>query len=175
MLPHLNTAYFQLQTCEEQLTPWITVLLENLTVAQLFKKYPAFYETGMFITVTTTAHDFGPRAYPLYTPPHYFLNKHFNIILSYSLNILRGLFPSGFRPKLFCAFLIYSCVLQTRPISSSLIWGPQRRVLRASCRSLSLHAPIRRQSASFWLAKLLASFSFCSATSLKSKMRNHRM
>jgi hypothetical protein len=31
------------------------ILLENLTGMQLVKKFPAFYGTGMFITVFTSA------------------------------------------------------------------------------------------------------------------------
>ena len=35
--------------------PWCTVLLHNLTAAQLIREFPAFYETRMFITVIKTA------------------------------------------------------------------------------------------------------------------------
>jgi len=37
------------------LNPWSRVLLEKLIVAQLVKKFPAFYGTRSFITVFTTA------------------------------------------------------------------------------------------------------------------------
>ena len=37
------------------LTPWSRVLLEKLTVYQLFKKFPAFYGTRRFITAFTSA------------------------------------------------------------------------------------------------------------------------
>jgi hypothetical protein len=37
------------------ITPWSRVLLEKLTGFQLFKKFPAFYGTQRFITVSTSA------------------------------------------------------------------------------------------------------------------------
>jgi len=37
------------------LTPWNRVLLEKLTGSLLVKKFPAFYGTGRFITVVTSA------------------------------------------------------------------------------------------------------------------------
>jgi len=39
------------------LTPWNRVLLDNLIVTHLVKKFPAFYGTRRFTTVFTTAHD----------------------------------------------------------------------------------------------------------------------
>jgi len=38
------------------ITPCSKVLLENLTVSQLAKKFPAFYGTRRFIAAFTTAH-----------------------------------------------------------------------------------------------------------------------
>jgi hypothetical protein len=43
----------------EQLTPWSRALLKRLTVAQLVKKFLAFYGTRRFITVFITAHTSG--------------------------------------------------------------------------------------------------------------------
>jgi hypothetical protein len=37
------------------LTPWSRVLLENLTVSQLVKKFPTFYKTRSFIAAFTSA------------------------------------------------------------------------------------------------------------------------
>jgi len=37
------------------LNPWSGFLLEKLTGSQLVKKFPAFYETRMFITTFTSA------------------------------------------------------------------------------------------------------------------------
>ena len=37
------------------LTPWSRVLLEKLAGLQLVKKFPAFYETRMFLTALTSA------------------------------------------------------------------------------------------------------------------------
>jgi hypothetical protein len=38
-----------------KLTPWSRVLLEKLSGSLIVKKFPAFYETGRFITVFTSA------------------------------------------------------------------------------------------------------------------------
>jgi hypothetical protein len=37
------------------ITAWSRVLFEKLTSSQQVKKFPAFYETGMFITAFTSA------------------------------------------------------------------------------------------------------------------------
>ena len=42
------------------ITPWSTVLLEKPTDFKLFKKFPAFYGTRMFITAFTRAHTLSP-------------------------------------------------------------------------------------------------------------------
>ena len=38
-----------------QITPWSRVFRKKLTGPQAVKKFPAFYETGKFITAFTTA------------------------------------------------------------------------------------------------------------------------
>ena len=48
-----NTGYLFLLTY--LFTPWSTVLLDTLPVAQLVKKFPAFYGTRRFITAFTSA------------------------------------------------------------------------------------------------------------------------
>jgi len=40
---------------QEELTPWSRVLLGNLVVAQLDKKFPAFYQMWKFTTMFTRA------------------------------------------------------------------------------------------------------------------------
>ena len=59
-------------------------LLEKLTLLQLFNQVSAFYGTRRFIPVFTTARHFSlSLARPIQTtPPSFFLNVHFNIILS---------------------------------------------------------------------------------------------
>jgi len=65
------------------LTPWSSVLLENLTGPQVVKKFPTFYGTWRFITVFTSAHHlslFWARTIQC-MPPSHFLKMHFNIFL----------------------------------------------------------------------------------------------
>jgi hypothetical protein len=69
-----------------ELTLWSSVLLEELTVTQLVKKFPAFYGTRRSITVFTVAPS--PSTVPnperdesSYTHPPYFSKIYFNIIV----------------------------------------------------------------------------------------------
>jgi hypothetical protein len=60
------------------LTPWKTVHVEKLIVAQVVKKFPAFHGTRRFITVFTTAlHRF------LMKPDHSFLPSSYKIYLKF--------------------------------------------------------------------------------------------
>jgi hypothetical protein len=65
------------------LTPRSRVLLEKLTGSQLVKKFPAFYGARMSITTfqvpATCPYPEPDQSSP--SPPTYFLNIHFNIIL----------------------------------------------------------------------------------------------
>ena len=66
------------------LTPCSTVLLENLTVSQPVKKFPAFYGTRMFLTVLTSARHLSLSCTSSIrsTPPtSYFLKIYLNINL----------------------------------------------------------------------------------------------
>ena len=66
------------------LTPCSTVLLEKLTVSQLFKKFPTFYGTRMFITAFTSARHLclsWARSIQSIPPTTHFLKINFNIIL----------------------------------------------------------------------------------------------
>ena len=68
------------------LTPWSTVLLENLTGFQLVKKFPAFYGTRRLITAFTSAcHLSLSWAISIQSMPpapiYHFLKIHPNIIL----------------------------------------------------------------------------------------------
>jgi len=65
------------------LTPWSTVLLENITDPQPFKKFHAFYGNTRFTVVLTTAHHtfiFLARSIH-FTPTSYVWNINFNVIL----------------------------------------------------------------------------------------------
>ena len=84
------------------LYPWNRVLLEKLTGFQLFKKFPAFYETGRFITAFTSACHLSlswASSIQSIHPPSHFLKIHINIIPHLRLILPSGLFPSGFPTK----------------------------------------------------------------------------
>jgi len=66
----------------KQLTPLSRVVLKNLTVAHLAKKFPAFYGTLRFSTVFTRALNFTLSHVDLvYIPTSCFFKIHLNIIL----------------------------------------------------------------------------------------------
>ena len=66
------------------LTPRSRVLLERPTVPQLVQKLAAFHESKAFIATFITAHNLSlSLARSIQSmPPYYFLNIHFNVILS---------------------------------------------------------------------------------------------
>ena len=63
------------------LTPWSTVLLEQLTGSQLVKKFHAFYGTRMFITAFTSACHLSILINLVHNLTSHFLKIHLNIIL----------------------------------------------------------------------------------------------
>jgi hypothetical protein len=77
------TASFFLKAVSSTLTKRSRILLENLTVTQLVKKFPTFYGVRRF-----------PGEYNTSIPPTSF-NINFNIILLLYPRLLSGLVPSG--------------------------------------------------------------------------------
>ena len=87
----------------DRVTPWITVILEQLLGPRLVKKFPAFYAARRFITAFTTArHLFISWATSIqWTPPPPLTSWRSTLILS-SHQLPRFpncLFPSGFPSK----------------------------------------------------------------------------
>jgi hypothetical protein len=97
------------------LTPWIRVLFEELTVAQLVKKFPAFYATLMFITVFKTArHRSLSRArWTVLHPPTCFRKIHFNICALDTTSEWSP--PFRFSTKMLYSFLSPSACYVPRP------------------------------------------------------------
>jgi hypothetical protein len=65
-------------------TPYTTVLSEKLTVPQLVKKFPAFYDTRKFNTAFTSVCHLPlilSQINPVHASPSYFSKFHFNTIL----------------------------------------------------------------------------------------------
>jgi len=85
------------------------VLLQNLTVAQLAKKFPTFYGTWTFITVFTTAFHWSLSwarcTQP--TPSQPIPLRSIQILYLHLLLVLPScLFPSGFPYKILYTFII---------------------------------------------------------------------
>jgi hypothetical protein len=96
---------------EKKLIPWSRVLLEKLTVAQLVKKFPAFYGTRRSVHSSQQ-----PATRPYPEPDEFTPHSHTDsispgllLILSshLCLRIPTGLFPSCFPTKLSYALLIF--------------------------------------------------------------------
>jgi hypothetical protein len=121
------------------LTPWNTVLLENLTGSQLVEKFPAFYGIRRFITVVTnTRHLSLSWASSNQSIALHSTSWRFILILSsqLSLGLRSGLFPSFFRTKILYTPL-FSPILATCPAHHILLDLITQAILGAECRSLS--------------------------------------
>jgi len=84
------------------LTPWSRVLLEKLTVFQLVKKFPAFYETRRFyyrIHKCPLPVPILSQIKPVHNPTFHFLKIHLILSSCLRLGLPSGLFPSGFPTK----------------------------------------------------------------------------
>jgi hypothetical protein len=132
------------------LTPWSRVLLDNLTVLQLVKKFPAFYGTLRFLAALTSARHLSLSwASPIQSPhPHPTSWRSILILSSY----LRPGLPSGLFPSRFPTKTIYtplpSPIRTTCPAHLILLDIITRTILGKEYRPFSsslcnfLHSPI---------------------------------
>jgi len=106
------------------LTPWSRVSLENVTVTQLVKKFPAFCGTRKFITLFTRDRNFSflNQMYPVHIFPTYFPQILCNIILPSTPRSSEWSLPFRFsNHNNVSIFSSLPCVLHVPPIPSSLI------------------------------------------------------
>jgi hypothetical protein len=99
------------------LTPRSRVLLENLAVSQLVKKFPAVYGTRRFVTVFTTILS---QMNPVHILPSYLQKIHFTIVLHLCVGFRSGLFPSDILNKIWFPLFLPLYMLHASPISSTL-------------------------------------------------------
>ena len=112
------------------LTPWCTVLLEQLTGLQLLKKFPAFHGTRRFITALTSVRHLSLSwACPIQSIYRHPTSRRSILISTHlRLGLPSGLLPSGFPTKtlytplssvflstgLICSLLCFVCQLGWR-------------------------------------------------------------
>jgi len=110
------------------LTPWSRVLFEKLTGSQLVKKFPAFYETQMFITAfTSTRHLSLSWARSIQSmPPSNSLKIHFNINLPSTPGFSKCFLPLRFpHQNPVHTYPLPPYVLQAPPILFFSIGSPE--------------------------------------------------
>ena len=117
------------------LTPWCRVLLENLTLLQLVKKFPAFHGTRRFITVLTSVRHLSLSwASPIQSIfPHPTSWRSILILSTHlRLGLLSGLLPSGFPSKTLYTPSPRPYAPHARPISFFSILSPTQYWVRST-------------------------------------------
>ena len=111
------------------LTPWCTVLLEQLTGLQLVKKFPAFHGTRRFITALTSVRhlvlSWASPIQSIYPHPTYWRSI---LILSthLRLGLPNGLLPFGFPTKTIYTLSPHPYAPHVQPISFFSILSPAK-------------------------------------------------
>jgi len=93
----------------------------------LFKKFLPFYGTRRFITVSKETRNWSISwARRIQSSTSHPISLRNNLILSthLHLDLLSGLFPSGFPTEICTHFSCLPCVFHALPKSSSFIWSP---------------------------------------------------
>ena len=121
------------------LTPWSTVLLQNLTVSQLVMKFPTLYRTRRFTTAFTSARHLSLSwARSIQSMPSHPTSWRSILILSSHLRmgLPSGLFLSGFPTKTLYTLLLYP-IRAKCPAHHFLLDLITRTILGEEYRSLS--------------------------------------
>jgi hypothetical protein len=104
-----------------KLTPWSRDLLENITVAELVKEFPAFYGTKMFTEASQWFLSW--TRWIQSTPSNYFLRSFLIISHHLTLRLSSGLFTAGLWPTSSMHVSSLPCYM---PWSSYLPWFDHR-------------------------------------------------
>jgi hypothetical protein len=126
-LPHASlelavTAVYCRHRCT--LTPRRRAVIENLIVARLVKKFPAFYGTRNFVSIFARAWRWSlARAQLIQFTLFQNIALRSILILSFHLRLghLSGLFPSGLPTKTLCAFVCSPILCRAHAIHPCLI------------------------------------------------------
>jgi hypothetical protein len=106
------------------------LLLENLTVSQVVKKFSAFYGTQSFINTFTSARNCPyPETARSSSRPHNPIPEYLNILILSShprLVLTSGLFPSDFPTKTLYTPLLSPYKLHAPPVSLFSILSPEQ-------------------------------------------------
>jgi hypothetical protein len=112
----LRTPMMQKKNVPETNSTWRRVLLENLIVTQLVKKFLTYYGSQ------DTDNESYSKPVKSGPQPHTLILRSFSILSSHlCLCLPNSFFLSGVQTKILYAFLTYVCVLHIPPIPFSLI------------------------------------------------------
>jgi hypothetical protein len=98
----------------------------KLIVAQLVKKFPAFYGTPSVHYCVHNSPPLGPSMnnFLQLMSSHPVPLRSILLPFHQCLGNVSGLFPFTFAAKILCLFLLFPCMLNVMPMSSYVVWSP---------------------------------------------------